>query len=122
MNKSVLIVEDEKVLRDVYKLILVAKDFTVHAADNGFDGLKQLKLEQPSVVLLDLFMPVMDGKEFLRNIDVSDYPDTKFIVYSNMSSRETEEEMLNLGAHKYINKSSMSPQDLVVLVSDLTRR
>lgn len=80
----VLIVEDEKVLQDVYKLILSSKGFEVETANNGFECLQQLKASAPDVVLLDLFMPVMDGKEVLQNIDVKDYPDTKFIIYTNL--------------------------------------
>lgn len=120
MSKSILIVEDEKILQDVYKLVLTTKGYDVHTANNGLEGIKQLKTLAPAMVLLDLFMPVMDGREFLRNIDTNDYPTTKIVVYTNLSDSETEAEMLGLGAHKFVLKSSMAPKDLVSLVEEMT--
>jgi CheY-like chemotaxis protein len=120
MSKSVLIVEDEIVLQDVYKLVLSSQGYAIYVASNGLEGLQQLKARQPDMVLLDLFMPVLDGKGFLQNIDVADYPRTKFVVYTNLSDRDTETEMIKLGAHKFILKSSMAPQDLIGLAAEIT--
>ena len=118
---SVLIIEDEIILQDVYKLILSSRGFKVETANNGFEGLQQLKANAPDVVLIDIFMPVMDGKEVLRNINISDYPNTKFIVNTNLSDNETEAEMLKLGVHKFVLKSNMTPDDLVDLVTQMVR-
>lgn len=119
MNKSILIVEDEPVLQEVYKLVLTRKGYQVYSANNGIEGISQLKKNIPDMVLLDLFMPQMDGMDFLRNIDMNDYPSTKIIVCTNVSDRETEKEVLELGAHKFILKSSMAPVDLLKLASDM---
>lgn len=120
MSKTlhILIVEDEIVLQDVYKLVLSSQGYEVATANNGAEGLAHLKKVTPDLVLLDIFMPVMDGKEFLRNIDNRDYPHTKIIVYSNLSDSKTEEEMRELGADNFILKSSLTPQDLVSLVTE----
>lgn len=115
--KTILIVEDETILQDVYKLILANAGYVVHTANNGAEGLKQIKTVKPDLVLLDIFMPVMDGKELMRNIDLDDYPNMKVIVYTNLSDRKTESEMLELGAHAFILKSSMTPVDLLEIVS-----
>lgn len=117
-SMSILIVEDELLLQDVYKLVLSVKGYTVHTASNGKEGLVQLKQHTPDVVLLDIFMPVMDGKEFLRQTDTAEYPDTTFIVYSNLSDVNIEADMLALGADKVILKSSLAPKDLIALVSE----
>jgi CheY-like chemotaxis protein len=121
MIKTILIVEDEIVLQDVYKLVLCAHGYRVYTANNGAEGLRQLKLTNPDMVLLDLFMPVMDGREFLRNIDINDYPKTKIVMYTNHSDSKTQAEMLQLGAVKYILKSSMAPKDLLALAADITK-
>jgi two-component system alkaline phosphatase synthesis response regulator PhoP len=119
MSKSVLIVEDEETLQDVYKIILTSQGYDVHTASNGLEGLQKVKILHPDMVLLDIFMPVMDGKEFMRNIDMTEYPDTKIVVYSNLSDRKVENELLALGAHKFVLKSSMSPRDLLAFVDQV---
>ena len=63
-----------------------------------------------------MFMPVMDGKEFLRNFDSNIYPKTKVVVYTNLFDKATRQEMLELGASDFILKSSMTPNDLLELV------
>lgn len=115
-NKTILVVEDETVLQDVYKLILTSGGYDVHTACNGVEGLQKIKAVKPDLVLLDVFMPQMDGKELLRNIDLSDYPGMRVIVYSNLSDKVTETEVMNLGAHDFVLKSSMTPNDLLELV------
>ncbi len=119
MTKSILIVEDEKILQNVYKIILSSKGYAVHTADNGVEGLQQLKALRPDLVLLDVFMPVMNGREFMRNIVPDDYPKTKIIVYTNLSDTGTETEMLHLGAHKFVVKSSLDPQGLLAMVHEI---
>lgn len=115
-SNSILVIEDEIVLQDVYKLILNNAGYETHTASNGVDGLQQIKAIRPDLVLLDIFMPIMDGKELLRNIDLDDYPKMKIVVYSNLADKNTENEMIGLGAHDFVLKSSMTPNDLLELV------
>lgn len=113
-----MIVEDEPSLRDVYKLILAKHDYEVYVAPNGAEGLVLLNKHKPDMVLLDIFMPVMDGKEFMKNVDVNNFPDTKFVINSNLSDKDTEDEMLALGAHRFVLKASLAPQSLIKLIED----
>ena len=117
-DHSVLIVEDEIVLQDVYKLVLGLQGLKVYTANNGLEGLKMLKQHKPDVVLLDIFMPIMDGKEFLKTVDLKDFPKLKIIVYTNLSDGKLEEEMLAMGAYKFVLKSTMAPKDLINLVKE----
>lgn len=116
---SVLIVEDEATLREVYEMILTRQAYRVETAANGLLGLQALRKGKFDIVLLDIFMPVMDGKEFLKNIDVADYPDTTIVVCSNLSDKETEQEILALGADRFVLKSSLAPRELIQLVNEL---
>lgn len=112
-----LIIEDEAVLQDVYKFILSSHGYQVYTADNGLIGMRMLKKYKPDLILLDIFMPVMNGKQFLSAIDLRQYPKLKIVVYSNMSDSATEAEVLKLGASKMVLKSSLAPKDLTELVA-----
>jgi CheY-like chemotaxis protein len=120
MNKNhrILIIEDEIILQDVYKLVLSLQGFQVYTANNGAVGLIMLEKHKPDVILLDIFMPVMDGIEFMKTVNLKDYPKLKIIVYTNLTDSTTEEEVLRLGASKYVLKSSMKPQDLIDMITE----
>jgi len=114
---SVLIIEDELILQDVYKLIIASAGHTVFTANNGQEGLKILQKTTPDVILLDIFMPILDGREFLRNFDKAKYPKTTIIVYSNLSDSIVQQELIDLGADKFILKASMTPNDLLKILA-----
>lgn len=113
---KILIVEDEDVLRKAFDTVLKTGGYEVGMAENGLEGIRLMKEMKPDLVLLDVFMPVMDGREFLRNIDLDDYPNTAVIVYSNLSDPKTEDEMRELGATDFVLKASLTPRELLAMV------
>lgn len=70
MNKKpILIVDDDKDILSAIKMILELHGYAIESASNGKEALELLHSELPSLILLDLMMPVMDGFEFLQNIE-----------------------------------------------------
>jgi DNA-binding response OmpR family regulator len=65
---KVLIVEDESVLREMYRDKLEHEGFEVIVASNGKEGLEMAIAKKPRIILLDLMMPIMDGKMMLRRL------------------------------------------------------
>jgi CheY-like chemotaxis protein len=63
----VLVVEDDPTIRELYTVLLGDEGYRVETAVDGQDGLAQLRC-QPDIILLDLSMPLMDGREFLRRL------------------------------------------------------
>jgi CheY-like chemotaxis protein len=117
---SIIIVEDEEVLRDAYELILDSAGYKVYAVGNGKEALELLKKVSPDVMLLDMFMPVMNGREVLRKPKRSDHPQMKIIVCSNMSDNALREEVLKNGADLFVLKSSVGPKELTQLIDEVT--
>ncbi len=118
--KTILIVEDEAALRDVYAMLFDFEKFKVYQAGNGKIALQQLKTVKPDVILLDVLMPVMGGIEFLEAVDIKkNYPDVKVLVLSNLSDAKTRERVESLGASKYMLKAGVAPAELVKTVSQL---
>jgi len=111
--KKVLIIEDEKPLRDVYALILEKEGFRVNTAENGKVGIKKLHDFKPDLIILDMLMPVMDGIGFLKTANLlTNYPNTKTIIVSNLSDAISSSDSKKYGVvHSFI-KVSLSPTDL----------
>lgn len=124
MNKqySVLVIEDDPCLLDICKIVLDAGGYQVSTATNGLEGMAASKANMPDLILLDLYMPVMNGREFLQNFNKDDFPDIKIIVYSNASEKDITSEMLELGADDVVLKSSISPRELNDLVGRMLAR
>ena len=64
--RPILVVDDDPSIRDVVADILEMSDYRVTTASNGAEALDRIRVERPAAVLLDLMMPIMDGREFLE--------------------------------------------------------
>lgn len=117
---KVLIVEDEAILREAYRSVLELEGFTVSEATDGRDALAKLPSFDPDIILLDILMPEMDGPTFLKKSKLKQtYPKTKVIAFSNLSEPQKIDDMLKLGAHEHMLKSSLSPKELVETIRRL---
>lgn len=117
MSKAkVLIIEDEKPLREVYEIILSNAGYAVETAVNGQEGLEALAHNEPDFVLLDVFMPVMNGVEFMRALAPEKRASIAIVVFSNNSDTGVRDDMINLGAKKVILKADLTPDGLVQMV------
>ncbi len=120
---KVLIVEDDQVLNSAYQFILEREGHDVAAAFNGKEGLEKAKTHKPSIILLDLLMPIKNGLEFLKEFNIpKKNPNVKVIILSNIGDEKEAEKGLRLGAYKYIVKAHASPQELSVLVNHLINK
>ena len=92
--------------------------FEVEEAANGVEALEAVYQQVPELILLDLMMPEMDGRQFLMRMQDSD--ETKeipVIVLTAADSEDNEAELLNLGAQDFVSKAASSP----VLISRIRR-
>lgn len=113
-GKKVLIVEDDFFVNDIYETKFRNGGCEVVSAGDGAEALK--KFEEgflPDIILLDLIMPNMDGREFLQEIKkIPRIADVPVLVLSNLSQDEDVRESLALGAKDYIVKSSLTPTEV----------
>lgn len=80
MTPNVLVVEDDAALRELLALILEGEGLDVETAANGKEALDRITSRSPSVILLDMSMPVMDGWQFCRELDRRSGPRPRIIV------------------------------------------
>jgi DNA-binding response OmpR family regulator len=112
-SKRILLVEDDRFLRRACAASLRQRGFTVIAAADGEEGLRQARAEHPDLILLDLLMPKLAGVEVLRALKAD--PETKAIpvlILSNSSREQDVSEVISLGAVDYWVKADLSLKEL----------
>jgi two-component system, OmpR family, phosphate regulon sensor histidine kinase PhoR len=107
---KILVVDDEKRIRDACHTMLTNDGFEVALAENGFAGLKKIEAEHFDIILLDLMMPGMRGIDLLTHVK-GKHPDTLVIVITGYATLEHAIEAMKKGAFDFISKP-FSPQDL----------
>src|SRR4030095_572437 len=100
---SILIIEDDKAIVDILKMILEQDGFKIDFAFNGIVGLEKYKELEPDIVLLDIRMPKMDGIEVLQEIKKIDR-ESIVIMISGHGNIETAVQTTKLGAYDFIEK------------------
>jgi CheY-like chemotaxis protein len=117
---SVLIVEDDAMLRSAYETVLTMDGYETSTASDGQEALAIGRKLDPDVILLDMLMPNMNGLEFLEQFNVkSEHPKTKIIVFSNMSVPSDVKDAMRLGATKYLTKSSFTPREIEDIIKEV---
>ena len=113
----ILVVEDDKFLRDLIVQKLKKEGFAVDEAIDGEEGLRHIKEVKPALVLLDLILPGIDGFEVLKRM--KEFPDTAkipVIILSNLGQREDVDRGLKLGAMDFLIKAHFTPGEIVARV------
>lgn len=115
--KRILIIEDEKPLREAFAYLLQSEGYAIALAENGRSGLKQLKEFRPDLILLDMLMPIMDGMTFLKEAHLPRCrPRPKAIMLSNLSDAITFDDAHEYGIDLSVLKADLSPVELVAIV------
>lgn len=113
---KILVVEDEPLLRESYKIVLSTEPYHIDVASNGQEALEKAKDVAYDLILLDLMMPIVDGNGFLERFIPTAPARTKVIILSNLSSGDEISRALKLGAHKNVLKADVSPKQLLSMV------
>jgi UDP-3-O-[3-hydroxymyristoyl] N-acetylglucosamine deacetylase len=100
---KVLIIDDERAILESLSSILLDEGFAVCTAKDGKEGLAIFKKEKPRIVLLDIWMPEMDGLEVLRLVREAD-PEAVVIVISGHGTISTAVEAVKMGATDFLEK------------------
>lgn len=113
---KILIVDDDRFLRNFVAASLGREGYEVVQAENGEQGLEMARLEKPDLIITDIMMPVMDGEEFCRRIKSSDELKEIFLLVLTAKSNVHDRiKVLNIGADDYITKP-ISREELIAKV------
>lgn len=98
VSPLLMLVDDDQDIRDVLRFFLEIDGYRISTATDGVDALEQLETrERPSLILLDLMMPRMDGEEFLKTLRVSKFADIPVVIMSGY--READDKTRELSGN-----------------------
>ena len=106
-GRTILVVEDNDINREILQSLLELEGYSVYQAENGLVGLELMEKhrDELSLIVLDIFMPVCDGHEFLRRKALDERYDTIPVIVATASEGEDAEiECLKLGANDFVTK------------------
>ncbi len=119
-QKKILLVEDEKGIRNVLRDNLEYEGYSIIEADDGLKGLEIARNENPDLIILDLMLPQMHGYDFIKQLKKT-HPAIPIIIVSAKSEEIDKIKGLDLGADDYITKP-FQIRELVSRIKAIFRR
>lgn len=120
---TILIVEDDKFLVDIFATRLKSAGYNVLVANDGESGLQVATEHHPHLILLDVIMPQMDGYEVLAKLKQQDMTkDIPVILLTNLGHEEDVEKGLKSGAAGYMIKAQYTPTEVLNKVKEVLER
>jgi two-component system alkaline phosphatase synthesis response regulator PhoP len=120
--QKILIVEDDKFLRELISQKLLQEGYDISEAVDGEKGAEAVKKEKPDLVLLDLILPGIDGFEVLARIKADSLTsEIPVIILSNLGQKDDIEKGLKNGAADYLIKAHFTPAEIVEKVKGVLK-
>lgn len=112
--KKVLLVEDEKEIRELYAQYLGDMGYTVISAEDGNVALQKAVAEEWDIMLLDIMLPGQDGIQVLKMVKANErLRDRPVIALTNLNIESVVNEIFDLGADGFLVKSEITPDKIV---------
>jgi DNA-binding response OmpR family regulator len=122
-KKTILLVEDDSFVSDIYQMKIESEGFDIIVAENGLEAIKRLEKKIPDLILLDIVMPYMDGIETLKKIKKEEkWKKIPIILLTNLSEKEKIQEALGMGADDYLIKSHFTPSEVMSKVNMVLKK
>lgn len=123
MRPKILLVEDDPSLAKIYQVELEMDGFEVEAAQDGEQGLASAKRTQPSLVLLDIVLPKMNGLAVLEELKKDEATkDIPVIVITNFGQEDNVKKAFAQGAEDFVLKYQATPAELAKKIRDILAR
>ena len=122
-QKSILLVEDDLLLRDLYRRRLEKEDFCVLEASNGVEGLEKTINDKPNLMLLDLSLPKMSGMEMLELLKIKKYSKKlPIIVLTSINEKKLKRKCKDdLEVNYYYIKPEVEPKKILMSIKQLLK-
>lgn len=117
-KKTIMIVEDDAFIGDIYEVKLKDAGYNVILASNGRDAIEKLEGgTKPNILLLDIVMPYMDGFDVLEALGKRDeWKKLPVVLLTNLSQKDDVDRGMALGAKDFLIKSHFTPTEVLAKV------
>lgn len=116
---KIAIIEDDAMISQMYRMKFEMDGFDVEISNNGFDGLKMLDDFRPNLLLLDFFLPEMNGVEIIEKIRANTHlSNLPVIILTNADKSEITENLDKFNIAAYIVKAHLTPRQVVEKVKE----
>ncbi|MFA6193664.1 MAG: response regulator [Parcubacteria group bacterium] len=113
-KKKILIVEDDNFVAEVYLAKLSEMGYETALAQNGEEGLAELKKGKVDLILLDILMPIMNGIEMLEEVKKNEeWKNIPVILLTNIGEKESIQKVREMGVKNYLIKSHFTPAEVI---------
>ena len=120
MKKKILIIEDEKILGEMYQDKFIKAGFETVLIDTAEEGIQAVSKENPDLILLDILLPRANGISFLEQIKKNKkLASIPVVAFSNYDDPDTKVEAYRLGVKDYLIKTNYTPGEVVKKVKQL---
>lgn len=120
--RKILIIEDNIMIRDLYRIALVNEQYFVEIAGDALAAYQKISEFKPDCILLDIMLPGVSGLEILKELKTNPKHgciNTKIVILTNLAQRSATDNAIAGGADGYIIKSDILPKDLHAVISSL---
>ena len=120
--KKILIIEDEKILSEMYEFKLNKEGFEVILAMEVDEAIGLAKKDKPDLVVLDILLPKESGINYLiKTKSIPDLKDVPVLVLSNFDDNQTRMQAMENGARDYMIKSNHDPKEIIEKIKELLK-
>ena len=120
---KILIIEDDKILAEMYQDKFLQAGYEVNLAFSSEEGIKLAQKEKLDLILLDILLPRENGIQFLKRFKkLPEIPQIPVVAFSNYDEPKTKKEAFNLGVKAYLIKTQFTPQELLKEIEKYLRK
>jgi len=117
---KILIIEDDPLMLRLYQKAFKFEGYDVETASDGKEGLEKAGESKPTIIILDVMMPEMDGLQVLEKLkqdpEIKEIP---VVMLTNLAGRRDAETAMEKGAVRYIIKSEHQPKQVVGMIKEI---
>lgn len=118
-TKKILIIEDEKMLAEMYRDRFIHEGYEVYSSYDAEEGMQMTLKIKPDLIILDILLPRANGTEFLEKKEkINEVKNIPVIAYSNYDDNTYKEKAKKLGVKEYLIKTNYTPKE----ISDIVKK